>query len=179
MSEEVKMQIVDSEASSMSMMKQLADNDPSNDVIDINGEQLVNRTKLFLVAQARNSLNRIIRLTSFMEKLETQFMDAVANRLESEPESISTISLAMETVSKCLEDANATVMQIMKDEKLQQIVINTTNIITPDGGSATVIDARSRDEIRNLASSLLSQLTKMSENSDNVVDVEEGETANV
>lgn len=152
----------DSESSSMVMMKQLAEND-LNTIVDINGPQLVERTKLFVVAQARNSLNRIIKLTNFLEKLEDKFIDAVNNRLENEPESISMISLAMETISKCLADANETVSQVLKDERLQNIVINTTNIITPDGGSAKVIDADSRDTIRNLAGSLLSQLSKISE----------------
>jgi hypothetical protein len=77
----------------------------------------------------------------------------------------------METISKLLQDANNTVMQVLKDEKLNQIVINTTNIITPDGNSATVIDADSRDSVRNAAASLLSQIMKMTEESD-VVDVE-------
>lgn len=160
----------DPQASSMAMMKQLADNDPDA-LVNINGEQLVARTKLFVIAQARNNLNRIIKLTTFLEKLENKFIDAVNNRLENEPESISMISLAMETISKCLADANETVSQVLKDERLQNIVINTTNIITPDGSSASVIDADSRDAIRNLAGSLLSQLSQISE--EQVVESEE------
>ena len=160
----------DPQASAMAMMKQLADNDPDA-LVNINGEQLVARTKLFVIAQARNNLNRIIKLTTFLEKLENKFIDAVNNRLENEPESISMISLAMETISKCLADANETVSQVLKDERLQNIVINTTNIITPDGSSASVIDADSRDAIRNLAGSLLSQLSQISE--EQVVESEE------
>jgi hypothetical protein len=163
----------DPQASSMAMMKQLADNDPDA-LVNINGEQLVARTKLFVVAQARNNLNRIIKLTTFLEKLEDKFIDAVSNRLDNEPESISMISLAMETISKCLADANETVSQVLKDERLQNIVINTTNIITPDGSSASVIDADSRDAIRNLAGSLLSQLSQISEEQ-----LESEETQNV
>ena len=83
----------------------------------------------------------------------------------------------METISKLVQDANNSVMQIFKDEKLQQIVINTTNIITPDGNSATVIDANSRDEVRNLASSLLAQLLSSPETID--VAEEEVEAENV
>ena len=56
--------------SSMTMMKQLASNDDTVPV-EINGEKLVEKTKMFLVAQARNSLNRIIKLTAFMESLKT------------------------------------------------------------------------------------------------------------
>jgi hypothetical protein len=171
MSEELAIKIGDSENSSMIMMKQLANNDLENPV-DINGEQLMARTKLFVVAQARNSLNRIIKLTNFLEKLEDKFIEAVNNRIENEPESITMLSMAMETISKCLADANETVSQVLKDDRLQSVVFNTTNIITPDGQKATVLDADSRDAIRNLAGSLLSQLSKFSEESE-VIDVEE------
>ena len=159
--EENKLLLSDPSSSSMTMMKQLADNDPDS-LIDINGEQLLDRTKLFVVAYARSQLNRIIKLTNFLERLEDKFIDAVNNRIESEPESITMISMAMETISKCLDDANSVVFQVLKDDRLQNIIINTTNIITPDGNSATIIDADSRDEVRNLAASLLEQLSKIS-----------------
>ena len=108
-------------------------------------------------------MNRIIKLTNFLEKLEDKFIAAVSTRLENDADNITVIAMSMETVSKLLQDANNTVTQIIKDEKLQQVIINTTNIITPDGNSATVIDANSRDEVRNLAASLLAQLSKVSE----------------
>lgn len=170
--ESTELKLMDSEASAKAMMKQLADNDPDL-LVNIDGERLVARTKLFVVAQARNNLNRIIKLTNFLEKLEDKFIDAVNNRLENEPESISMISMAMETISKCLTDANETVTQVLKDDRLQNIVINTTNIITPDGNSARVIDADSRDAVRNLAGSLLSQLSKIADEQEQMIDVEE------
>ena len=169
--EEQKLHLSDPEASTMAVMKQLANNEPL-EMIDIDGEKLVNRTKLFLVARAYNSLNRIITLTQFLEKLEDKFISSVTEKIEDNPDNIGMISLAMETISKLLEDANNTVTQVLKDDKLQQIVINTTNIITPDGKTATIIDADSRDEVRNLAASLLQQLSNMSNGDNEVVDVE-------
>lgn len=180
---ETELKLMDEESSSYVMMHQLASND-TDSIVEINGEQLLDRTKLFMIAHARQQLNRIIKLTKFLEKLEDKFIDAVNNRLDNEPESITMISMAMETISKCLESANGEVFQILKDDRLANIVINTTNIITPDGNSATIIDADSRDEVRNLASSLLQQLTNISnqaekQNSDEaVIDVEPTEETN-
>ena len=132
--EENKMLLGDPSSSAVVMMKQLADNTP--DVpMDINGDELIDRTKLFVVAYARNQLNRIIKLTNFLERLEDKFITAVSERIESEPESLTMISMAMETISKCLEDANSVVFQVLKDDRLQNIIINTTNIITPGGSS--------------------------------------------
>ena len=157
---EEKLQLVDPEASSMSLMKRLAYDDAEIPA-DINTEQLLDRSKMFLVARARNSLTRIIKLTDFLEKLEDKFIASVNTILDNEPNSIQIMVLSMETISKLLQDANDTVMQVLKDDRLQQIIINTTNIITPEGTCATVIDADSRDAIRNLAGSLLTQLSSM------------------
>lgn len=162
MSETTDLKLMDSDMSAKLMMKQLSSND-TDIQLDMNSDMLLDRTKLFLIANARNSLNRIIKLTNFLEKLEDKFITAVSTRLENDADNITVIAMSMETVSKLLQDANNTVTQIIKDEKLQQVIINTTNIITPDGNSATVIDANSRDEVRNLAASLLAQLSKVSE----------------
>ena len=171
---ETKLELVDQDSSAYYMMEQLADN--SHELfVDVNGDELTKRTKLFMIAHARQQLKRIIKLTKFLEKLENKFIDAVNNRLENEPDSISMLSLSMETVTKCIETANSEVFQILKDERLQNIVINTTNIITPDGNSSTIIDPDSRDAVRDLASSLLEQLRLQLENEGQSVEEKEGE----
>lgn len=159
-----EIKIAEPELSSLTLMKQLADNDLSN-VVDMDADRLIDRTKLFLIANARNNLNRIIKMTVFLEKLENKFIDLMNEKIDDDAVNLEMVSLAMATISKSIEDANNQVMQILKDDKLQKIVINTTNIITPDGGSATIIDADSRDEVRNLAASLLAQLTNFSQES--------------
>lgn len=158
---ETKLQLGDNESSAYYMMDQLAQNSEVVN-LDIDGDKLVARTKLFMVSHARQQLNRIIKMTKFMEKLENKFMDAVNSRIDEEPGNIAMISMAMEVVTKCLESAESEVFQILKDDRLQNTIINTTTIITPDGNSATIIDADSRDEVRNLASSLLQQLSDLS-----------------
>lgn len=153
------LKIMDSESSTLAIMKQLASDDEL--CVDMNAEKLLDRTKLFLIARARNNLTRIIKLTDFLERLEDKFMESVNTILDDNPNQLQLMVMSMETVSKLLQDANDTVIQVLKDDKLQQIVINTTNIITSEGSSATVIDPDSRDSIRNLASSLLAQLSNV------------------
>lgn len=153
----------DSQSSNYALMKLLADNDNTSP-IEVDSNDLMNKTKMFLVVFARNQLNRIISLTNFLERLESKFIESVDEVLDTEQDAIrkiAMISQAMETLSKCVDDANSVVFQVLKDDKFNNITINTTNIITPDGNSATIIDADSRDEVRNLAASLLEQLSKM------------------
>lgn len=153
-----KLQLGDPELSALQMMKELAKN---NTALAINGDEQREHTKMFYIMYAKHNLNRIIKLTMFLEKLEDKFIMAVDEIIEKQPESVAMISTAMETISNLLKDCNAVVKDVLKDDKLTNLTINTTNIITPEGGSATIIDANSRDEIRNAAASLLSQLEKM------------------
>lgn len=169
--EEVK--LGDSDSATYAIMRQLADNDLDVHV-DVNGDELNNRTKLFLIYHARSQLNRIIKLTNFLEKMEDKFIESVSDVVDTEPDSMRKIAMlaqTMETLSKCLDDANSIVFQVLKDEKFNNITINTTNIITPDGQSATIIDADSRDEVRNLASSLYEQLSKIASAQEGDVEV--------
>ena len=158
-----ELKLGDAQSSNYALMKLLADND-STSPIEVDSNEMMNKTKMFLVVFARNQLNRIIYLTNFLERLESKFIESVDEVLDTEQDAIrkiAMISQAMETLSKCVDNANSTVFQVLKDDKFNNITINTTNIITPDGNSATIIDADSRDEVRNLAASLLEQLSKM------------------
>lgn len=124
----------------------------------INGDKLLNKTKLFIIAQACNELNRVIKMTKLLDTLEDKFIDAINNKLDESPNNIQLLTFAMETITTSLNRSNNLIVQVLKDEKLSQVIINTTNIITADGSSATIMDMNSRDAIRNMASCLLAEL---------------------
>lgn len=153
------------------LMQLLAADEELSD-FKLDGDHLIKKSKLFVIAQVKNELSRVIKMTDFLDKLEAKFMNAVDNRLEQNPDNLQLISSAMETVTNSLNRSNSLISQVLKDEKLSALIINTTNIITPGGASSTVMDIDSRDAVRNMASSLLSQLATLS-NNENVIDVSE------
>lgn len=171
MSEEL--QIYDPANTNDLLMKQLAEDDGSMQ-LSVNIDDMINKNKLFLIATAKKNFTRIIKLTNFLQKVEDKFIDNISSAIDDDALSLQQLSLVMETITNLLKDARETVVQITRDEKIQDIVINTTNIITPDGNTATIIDADSRDSIRNLASSLLKQFEVME---NQIVDVESTEVA--
>lgn len=158
------------------LMKKLADNAPL-DGIDADGDKLLNRTKLFLVAQAHNELTRVIKMTNLLDKIEAKFIDAIEDKIEQTPDNLQLLTYAMETISNSLTRSNQIITQVLKDEKLAAIVLNTTNIITPDGNSATILSMDSRDAVRNWASSTFDMLKNLESNSipDTAVDIPESE----
>lgn len=152
------------------LMKKLADDAPL-DGMDIDGDKLLNKAKLFLVAQACNELNRVIKMTNFLDTLEEKFIDTVSDKLDESPHNLQLITYAMETITESLNRSNQLITQILKDEKLSSVIINTTNIITQDGSSATVMSMDSRDTVRNWASSTLAQLRNSEKLKSDVVDI--------
>lgn len=153
------------------LMKKVAEGAPL-DKLEVNGDELLSRTKLFLVTQACNELNRVIKMTEFLDNLESKFMDVVNAKLEQTPENLQLISYAMETITNSLARSNNIITQVLKDDKLSSIIINTTNVITADGNSSTIMDMNSRDAVRNMASSLLDELSRVVADSGDVIDVD-------
>lgn len=152
----------DISSNSAVLMKRLAE-DSSLDGLNVDGDKLVNKAKLFVIAQACKELNRVVKMTDFLDTLEERFIDTVNTKLEESPHNLQLITYAMETITESLNRSNQLITQILKDEKLSSVIINTTNIITPDGSSATVMSMDSRDTVRNWASSTLAQLRKVEE----------------
>lgn len=163
--EREKMQLGEKEATSLYYMEQLLSGDKQE--LSVNGDEELNTIKLSYIEFAKHNLKDIIRLTKFLEKLETKFFSAVDDVLENEPQNIMLMTASMDAISKLIANSQSVIRDVLKDERLQNIVINTTNYISADGGSATVIDPDSRDEIRNLASSILSQLEGITDDIDN------------
>lgn len=153
------------------LMKRLAEDVPL-DGIDIDGDKLLHRTKLFVIAQACNELNRVIKMTNFLDRLEERFLDTVSSKLEESPNNLQLITYAMETITESLNRSNQLITSVLKDDKLSSVIINTTNIITPDGSSATVMSMDSRDAVRNWASSTLAQLRNSEQSNQEVVDIQ-------
>ena len=156
------------------LMKKIAE-DSSLEGMEVNGEKLLNKTKLFLIAQACNELNRVIKLTNLLDTLENKFIETVTTKLEDNPNNLSLITSTMEVITESLNRSNALITQVLKDEKLSSVIINTTNIITPSGDSRSVMTADSRDAVRNWASSFLAQLNHIEESelggSEKLVDI--------
>ena len=147
------------------LMKKIADDAPL-DGMNVDGDKLLNKTKMFLIAQACNELNRVIKMTNLLETIENKFVDAISEKLDENPHNLQLITFAMETISNSLARSNQLITQVLKDDKLSAIIINTNNIITPDGTSATVLSMDSRDAIRNWASSTFDMLRNMENNPD-------------
>lgn len=153
-------------------MQLLSKNETHDETLaKLNGKDTENQVKLFLIAQARNELTRIVKMTEYLDMLEEKFMNVVNKKLLEQPTNLNLILTAMEITTQSIDRSNNLINQILKDNSLQTLVLNTVNIIPGVEGS-TAIDMSSRESIRSVASNLISQL-KVKESE--IIEVEEKE----
>ena len=144
--------------SPLTEMRLLAEGQLHNEQIsDLNGKDAENQSKLFLVAQARNELQRILRLTQFLDNIEQKFMNAVNKQLIEQPDNINLIMTAMDITTQSLKRSNELVYNVLKDDSLQTLVVNTVNLV-PGVEQSSMLTRDSRDAIRSAATSLIKQL---------------------
>lgn len=144
--------------SPLTEMRLLAEGQIHNQQIaELNGKDAENQSKLFLVAQARNELQRILRLTQFLDNIEEKFMNAVNKQLIEQPDNINLIMTAMDITTQSLKRSNELVYNVLKDDSLQTLVVNTVNLV-PGVEQSSMLTRDSRDAIRSAATSLIRQL---------------------
>jgi len=154
--------------SPLTEMQLLSENQLHNSALSqLNGKDTENQAKLFLIAQARNELQRIVKMTTYLDSLEEKFMTVVNKKLLEQPTNLNLIMTAMDITQQSLKRSNDLITQILKDNSLQTLVLNTVNII-PGVENSKAIDMDSRESIRNVATNLIAQL-KSKENE--IVDI--------
>lgn len=129
----------------------------SSQIAELNGKDAENQAKLFLVAQARSELQRILRLTQFLDSIEEKFMKSVNKQLIEQPDNINLILTAMDITTQSLKRSNELVTSVLKDDSLQTLVVNTVNL-APGVEQSSILTRDCRDAIRSAATSLIKQL---------------------
>lgn len=139
---------------------------------ELTGKTVDNQAKLFLAAQARNELQRIIRLTEFLDNIEQKFMTAVNRKIVEQPDNINLLMTTMDIISQSLKRSQELIYNLLKDDSLQTLVVNTVNLI-PGSEQTSIMSRKSRDAIRSVASKLISDLQSSSVVEETIIDVSE------
>ena len=127
-------------------------------------EQAKNQISMFLVAQAKNELYRIIKLTSFLDEVEARYIDTATELMQQYPDNLTLVQNVLETIEKSINRSNELLTQILKDDKLNTYAFNF-NISTEESNNNFYknLDKSSRDDIRNFASAMLERISTNSD----------------
>lgn len=157
--------------SNIDLMKKIADNHQTLDDIQLlTSSKVTDQLKVFLVAQARNELQKIIQLTEFLDKLENNLIKKVDDAIAKDSLSLKQYSEVIELIKTLLERSNAIISEVLKDDSLTTIT-STTVYQSPTGSMQTMSitsrlqDAQSRERVRNV----LQQILNKTQNYDTIV----------
>lgn len=150
----------DLKTNNMDMMKIIANSEHSlDDIKNLTSSKVTDQLKVFLIAQARNELQRVIKLTQFLDRLESKFMNKVNSEMDADALTLRQYSDIISTITDLLSRSNGIISMVLKDDSLTTI-LNTT--IYTSGSSTTVStavsslrDAQSRERVRSVVQNIL------------------------
>lgn len=150
-------------STNMDLMEKIAgDHHDLNDLQLLTSSKVTDQLKVFLVAQARNELQKIIQLTKFLDKLEENLMIKVGDAITQDKLSLKQYSDIIETIQTLLERSNSIISEVLKDDSLT--TITSTTIYQSSGNSTQTMsitsrlqDAQSRERVRNVLQKILNQ----------------------
>lgn len=144
----------------LDMMTQIAKNEQSlEDIKNLTSSKVTDQLKVFLISQARNELSRVVKLTKFLDRLESEYMDKVENAIESGSLTLRQYSDTIGLITDLLSRSNDIIYKVLRDDSLMTI-LNTT-IYSTDGSTqvssvvSSLKDAQSRERVRNVVQNIL------------------------
>lgn len=144
----------------LEMMTTISNNEQSlDDIKNLTSSKVTDQLKVFLVSQARNELSRIVKLTKFLDKLESKFIDKVDKAMEEDALTLKQYNDVISIITDLLARSNEIVYKVLKDDSLMTI-LNTTiytsnNTTQVTSAIATLKDPQSRERVRNVIQNIL------------------------
>lgn len=135
-------------------LKQLATEDIILTESDVRSfKELENKLKVSLLLQAKTSLNRVLKLTSMLDKLQ----DAMTERIDMFIDDFTVWDLVRltESISRTIQDTNSFILNLINNEKVQNYFIVQNNNVNI-GDSA--YDINKREKIRKAVEIVLNNI---------------------
>ena len=132
--------------------------------------------KSALIAQARRELERVLKLTNLLDKVQEKYQDKVFDYIENHDDesAIGYLPRMIDVISQCLDRSQKLIHDIALDEKFNLTVIdasttvNNTNIESING--LDLSSALERNHVREAVNSIL-DLLKKEQSDENIIDV--------
>lgn len=146
--------------SNMDMMTKVSNNEQSlEDIKHLTSSKITDQLKVFLVAQARNELSRVVKLTQFLDRLENEYLSRVQQKVEDNTMTLKQYSDTINLITGLLSRSNDIIYKVLKDDSLMTI-LNTTIYTSGDPTQVSSVvsslkDAQSRERVRNVIQNVL------------------------
>lgn len=101
-----------------------------------------NKLKIGLILQAKTSLNRILKMSTMLDKLYDELLDRVDNSLKTTD--TASLMYTTEYISKALNETNQFIMSLVNNEKIQNFFIVDNSSVVNIGNDRVDISKRER-----------------------------------
>ncbi len=138
----------------------------SSEITEITSAQYTNQIKLFLLAQARKELMRVVKLTEFLTKVEDMYEERVMENLDKL--SLDSFPDIISTITSCLKRSDDIMQSVLKNDSLKSLTLinynsNNDTTITSDAAVNTVLKNKlntpeSREKVIRLANKAISDI---------------------
>ena len=114
-----------------------------------------NKLKVGMLLQAKNSLNRVLKLSNTLDKLYDKLLERIDNGLDTTD--TASLMYTTEYIAKALSDTNQFIVSLISNEKIQNFfIIDNTNIVNVSSNDR--VDINSREKIRKAAEIVLENI---------------------
>ena len=169
------------------LMNKIADGNCSPDIISelTEKDKTVNQMKLFLLAQAKRELQRVVKYMTLLDKVEESYKDKIEQLIEDDKLDLKDFSNTISMINGCLSRSNEIIKSVLKDDSLNNIVIidnstniNGNNVIGGDTAGLGLTDPDSRDRVEKAVQNIISAINNYTEDnvdSDIIIEEEQDE----
>lgn len=114
-----------------------------------------NKLKVGMLLQAKNSLNRVLKLSNTLDKLYDKLLERIDNGLDTTD--TASLMYTTEYIAKALSDTNQFIVSLISNEKIQNFfIIDNSSVINVSGNDR--VDINSREKIRKAAEIVLENI---------------------
>lgn len=144
----------------LGMMHKIAnDNQSLEDIKNLTSSKVNDQLKVFLISQARTELNRVIKLTEFLDKVESSFMTRAEESMMNDSLSIKQYGDIISIITASLQRSNNIIYNVLKDDSLTTI-LNTTVYSSQSTSQTTSVisnlrDPQSREKVRAVVNKII------------------------
>lgn len=142
-----------------------------------------NQMKLFILAQARSQLAKVLELNNKLDKWIDKYTEKAEERMSSQDITPEEISVYMKQIIELIDRSNSMIKSVIGDEKLINLMYldMSSNVTNNNSGSVVTtseIDSSpvSRNKIRTAVSSIIGAIDSYTSSNEEVVEVADDES---
>ena len=149
--------LIPKENSNIELMSILAkDQQTLEEVEMLTSNKVQDQLKVFLIAQARNELTRVVKLTQFLDVIEDSFIDEVSGSVITKDLTLKQYGEVIEVITTLLTRSNEIISKVLKDDSLTMILTaNYTEQNTTTSIVSQLKDPHARERVRSVIQSIL------------------------